>query len=239
MNKETFIKEVNNLGYELTDKQIDQFETYANYLLEYNSHTNLTAIKEKEQVYLKHFFDSITIIKSYDFNNANNLIDIGTGAGFPGMVIKILYPNIKVTLLDSNNKKINFLKELSKKLNLENITFCHERAEEYCTKHRETFDIVTARAVSNMTLLTEICMPFVKENGYFIPLKGSNTDEITESEFAIKTLGGKIEEIINFKLPYEESGRNIVKIKKISKTPLQYPRRYDKIMKKPLKINTK
>lgn len=239
MNKEIFIKEVNNLGYELTDKQIDQFETYANFLLEYNSHTNLTAIKEKEQVYLKHFFDSITIIKSYDFNTVNNLIDIGTGAGFPGMVIKILYPNIEVTLLDSNNKKINFLKELSKKINLENITFCHERAEEYCTKHRETFDIVTARAVSNMTLLTEICMPFVKENGYFIPLKGSNTDEITESEFAIKTLGGKIEEIINFKLPYEESGRNIVKIKKVSKTPLQYPRRYDKIMKKPLKINTK
>lgn len=239
MNKETFIKEVMNLGYELTETQIEQLDLYANFLLEYNSHTNLTAIKELDQVYLKHFFDSITIIKAYDFNNVDNLIDIGTGAGFPGMIIKILYPQIEVTLLDSNNKKINFLKELSNKLELDKINFCHERAEEYCNKHRENFDVVTARAVSNMTLLTEICMPFVKENGYFIPLKGSNTEEIAESEFAIKTLGGKIEEVINFKLPYEESGRNIVKIKKVSKTPLQYPRRYDKIMKKPLKINTK
>ena len=239
MNKEIFINEVNNLGYELTSKQIEQFEIYADFLLEYNSHTNLTAIKEKDQVYLKHFFDSITIIKSYDFKSVNNLIDIGTGAGFPGMVIKILYPEIEVTLLDSNNKKINFLKELSTKLNLEKINLCHERAEEYCTKHREIFDIVTARAVSNMTLLTEICMPFVKKEGYFIPLKGSNTEELTEAEYAIEILGGKIEKIINFQLPYEESGRNIVKIKKVKATPVQYPRRYDKIMKKPLKRNGK
>lgn len=239
MNKETFISEVKNLGYELSDKQIEQLETYANFLLEYNSHTNLTAIKEIDQVYLKHFFDSITIIKAYDFNFVNNLIDIGTGAGFPGMIIKILYPKIKVTLLDSNNKKINFLKELATKLELDNINFCHERAEEYCVKYREKFDIVTARAVSNMTLLTEICMPFVKKEGYFIPLKGSNTEELTEAEYAIEILGGKIEEIINFKLPYEESGRNIVKIKKVKETPLQYPRRYDKIMKKPLKRNCK
>lgn len=239
MNKETFIKEVMNLGYELTETQIEQLDLYANFLLEYNSHTNLTAIKELNQVYLKHFFDSITIIKAYDFNNVDNLIDIGTGAGFPGMIIKILYPQIEVTLLDSNNKKINFLKELSNKLELDKINFCHERAEEYCNKHRESFDVVTARAVSNMTLLTEICMPFVKKEGYFIPLKGSNTDELTEAEYAIKTLGGKIEEIINFKLPYEESGRNIVKIKKVKETPLQYPRRYDKIMKKPLKITNK
>ncbi len=239
MNKDTFISEVKNLGYELSGKQIEQLETYANFLLEYNSHTNLTAIKEIDQVYLKHFFDSITIIKAYDFNTVNNLIDIGTGAGFPGMIIKILYPEIEVTLLDSNNKKINFLKELATKLELDNINFCHERAEEYCIKHREKFDIVTARAVSNMTLLTEICMPFVKNEGYFIPLKGSNTEELTEAEYAIEVLGGKIEDIINFKLPYEESGRNIVKIKKVNETPLQYPRRYDKIMKKPLKRNGK
>ena len=239
MNKETFISEVKNLGYELTSKQIEQFEIYADFLLEYNSHTNLTAIKEKDQVYLKHFFDSITIIKSYDFKSVNNLIDIGTGAGFPGMVIKILYPEIEVTLLDSNNKKINFLKELSTKLNLEKINFCHERAEEYCIKNREIFDVVTARAVSNMTLLTEICMPFVKKEGYFIPLKGSNTEELTEAEYAIEILGGKIEKIINFQLPYEESGRNILKIKKVKETPVQYPRRYDKIMKKPLKRNGK
>ena len=172
-------------------------------------------------------------------NKVESLIDIGTGAGFPGMVIKILFPEIEVTLLDSNNKKINFLKELAQKLNLKKINFYHGRAEDFCVKNREKFEIVTARAVSNMTLLTELCLPLTKQDGYFIALKGSNIEEIEESKYAIEILGGSIEEIISFNLPIEESGRNIVKIKKIKTTPKEYPRRYDKIVKNPLKKSGK
>lgn len=239
MNREEFITEVSKLGIELTENMIQSLNTYCNYLLEVNSHTNLTAIKEEDQVYLKHFYDSITFIKAIDLNKVDNLIDIGTGAGFPGMVLKILYPNLNVTLLDSNNKKIKFLEELSNKLNLDKINFFHGRAEDFCIKHRGTFDVVTARAVSNMTTLTELCMPLVKLNGYFIPLKGSNEQEVEESLYAINVLGGEIEKNIRFNLPYEESGRQIIKIKKVKNTPKEYPRRYEKIVKSPLKKSTK
>lgn len=235
MNKELFIKELEKIGFNITEEQLNSLDIYCKFLLEYNSHTNLTAIKEENQVYLKHFYDSITFIKAIDLNNINNLIDIGTGAGFPGMVLKILFPNLEVTLLDSNNKKIKFLEELSEKLNLTKINFFHGRAEDFCIKNRESFDIVTARAVSNMTTLTELCMPLVKLNGYFIAMKGSNEEEVKESLDAIEILGGLIEENIKFNLPIEESGRQIVKIKKIKNTPKEYPRRYEKIVKTPLK----
>ena len=235
MNKELFIKELEKIGFNITEEQLNSLDIYCKFLLEYNSHTNLTAIKEEDQVYLKHFYDSITFIKAIDLNNMNNLIDIGTGAGFPGMVLKILFPNLEVTLLDSNNKKIKFLEELSEKLNLTKINFFHGRAEDFCIKNRESFDIVTARAVSNMTTLTELCMPLVKLNGYFIAMKGSNEDEVKESLDAIEILGGQIEENIKFNLPIEDSGRQIVKIKKIKNTPKEYPRRYEKIVKTPLK----
>ena len=155
------------------------------------------------------------------------------------MVLKIIFPNIEVTLLDSNNKKIKFLQELSQKLHLEKINFFHGRAEDFCVKHRETFEIVTARAVSNMTTLTELCMPLVRINGYFIPMKGSNEQEVTDSLDAIEILGGEIEENIKFYLPLEESGRQIIKIKKVKNTPKEYPRRYEKIVKTPLKKSTK
>lgn len=235
MNKELFIKELEKIGFNITEEQLNSLDIYCKFLLEYNSHTNLTAIKEEDQVYLKHFYDSITFIKAIDLNNINNLIDIGTGAGFPGMVLKILFPNLEVTLLDSNNKKIKFLEELSEKLNLTKINFFHGRAEDFCIKNRESFDIVTARAVSNMTTLTELCMPLVKLKGYFIAMKGSNEDEVKESLDAIEILGGQIEENIKFNLPIEESGRQIVKIKKLKNTPKEYPRRYEKIVKTPLK----
>ena len=235
MNKEEFINEVSKLGINLTEEQLNKLDVYAKFLVEYNSHTNLTAITEEDQIYLKHFYDSITLVKAIDLTKINNLIDVGTGAGFPGMVIKILFPNIEVTLLDSNNKKISFLEELENKLNLTNINYYHGRAEEFCLKNRETFDLVTARAVSNMTTLSELCLPLTKLNGYFIPLKGSNEEEINNSLNAIKKLGGNIEEIIKFSLPYEESARNIIKIKKVNNTPKEYPRRYDKIVKYPLK----
>ena len=235
MNKEEFINEVSKLGINLTEEQLNKLDIYAKFLVEYNSHTNLTAITEEDQIYLKHFYDSLTLVKAIDLTKINNLIDVGTGAGFPGMVIKILFPNIAVTLLDSNNKKISFLEELGNKLQLTNINYYHGRAEEFCLKNRETFDLVTARAVSNMITLSELCLPLTKLNGYFIPLKGSNEEEINSSLNAIKKLGGNIEEIIKFSLPYEESTRNIIKIKKVNNTPKEYPRRYDKIVKYPLK----
>ena len=235
MNKQEFINNVSELGINLTEEQLVQLDTYCNFLLEYNSHTNLTAIKEEDQVYLKHFYDSLTFIKAIDVIKYNNLLDIGTGAGFPGMVLKIVFPNLEVTLLDSNNKKINFLQELSNKLGLTKINFYHGRAEDFCVKNRESFDIVTARAVTNMTALSELCLPLVKLNGYFIALKGSNQDELNDSKNAIKILGGLIEDTINFELPYDGGERNIVRIIKQKNTPKEYPRRYDKIVKKPLK----
>lgn len=239
MNKEQFITELKKLNIELTEEQLNQLETYCNYLLEYNEHTNLTAIKDKEGVYLKHFYDSITFIKAIDLKAYNNLLDIGTGAGFPGLVLKILYPHLEVTLLDSNNKKIKFLESLITKLNITGITLYNGRAEDYCKQKREYYDIVTGRAVSNMSVLTEISLPFVKLNGYFIAMKGQNKEEIEESKDAIQILGGKIEDIINFLLPIEESERNIIKIKKILNTPNEYPRRYEKIVKNPLKKKRK
>lgn len=235
MNKEKFINEVEKIGISLTDIQLHQLDEYCKFLLEYNSHTNLTAIKEEEQVYLKHFYDSLTFFKAINPSEFETLLDIGTGAGFPGMVLKIVFPNLEVTLLDSNNKKINFLKELTMKLNLTKVNFFHGRAEEFCIKNREKFDIVTARAVSNMTVLTELCLPLTKVGGYFIAMKGSNVDEITEAKNAITKLGGKVERIVEFNLPSEESGRNIVKILKEKTTPKEYPRRYEKIVKSPLK----
>ena len=239
MNKKIFIEELKKIGLELTEEQLNSLDIYCKYLFEYNSHTNLTAIKEEEQVYLKHFYDSLTFIKAIDLTNINNLIDVGTGAGFPGMVLKIIYPNVEVTLLDSNNKKITFLQELSKKLNLDKINFFHGRAEDFCQKNRESFDVVTARAVSNMTTLTELCMPLTKVGGYYIPMKGSNEEEVKDSLDAIEILGGIIRENIKFNLPIENSGRQIIKIEKVKNTPKEYPRRYEKIIKTPLKKHTK
>lgn len=235
MNKENFIIELQKLNINLTPKQISDLDYYCHFLIEYNQHTNLTAIKEENQVYLKHFYDSLTIVKGLDLSKYHNLIDIGTGAGFPGMVLKIVFPHLNITLLDSNNKKITFLQQLAEKLNLTNINFFHGRAEEFCQKNRETFEIVTARAVSNMNILAELCLPLIKKDYYFIALKGSNKEEIIDAQNAISILGGKIEKNIEFNLPIEDSGRNIVVIKKIKNTPNVYPRRYEKIIKKPLK----
>ena len=239
MNKELFIEEVKKIGIELTEEQLNNLNIYCEFLKEYNEHTNLTAITEDDQIYLKHFYDSLTFIKALKLDQNYSLIDIGTGAGFPGMVLKIVFPNINLTLLDSNNKKITFLKELAEKLNIKDIKYFLGRAEDYVVNNRERFDIVTARAVSNLPVLSELCLPLVKLNGYFIALKGSNQEEIKDAEFAIKTLGGDIENIINFTLPIEGSERNIIKIKKVKNTPQEYPRKYEKIIKKPLKINAK
>lgn len=239
MNREKFLEELNKLGIELTGYQMIHLNAYCEFLKEYNKHTNLTSITEDEQIFLKHFYDSLTIVKAINLNEYDNLLDVGTGAGFPGMVLKIVFPHLHVTLLDSNNKKINFLKELVMKLELRGVEFYHGRVEDFCQKNREKFDVVTGRAVTNMTALSELCLPLTKIDGYFIAMKGSNEEEIKDAEYAIKMLGGNIEEQIKFNLPIEESGRNIIKIKKIKNTPKEYPRRYDKIVKYPLKNNGK
>ena len=234
MNKEEFIKQLAKDNIKIDDKTLEQLNIYKDFLIEYNKHTNLTAIKDEEDIYLKHFYDSIIVSKYYQFKN-QKILDIGTGAGFPGMVLKIFFPDLKLTLLDSNNKKIKFLNELCEKLKIKDINTICERAEDYCRKNRELFDIVTSRAVSNLTTLSELSIPFVKKGGYFIPLKGGNKEEIESAQDAISILGGTIEKEYYYSLPIEESKRTILLIKKNKNTPNLYPRQYSKIIKNPLK----
>ena len=238
MNKEEFIESVGLLGIDLTDDALDKLNIYTNYLLEYNKHTNLTAIKDIEGVYLKHFYDSLTINKIIDLKKINNLADIGTGAGFPGLVLKIIFPHLKIILIDSNNKKIEFLNNLIQKLELNDIETINTRCEEYALNNLDKYDVVTARAVTTLPALIELCLPLVKVDGYFIPLKGNAEEELNNSSEILSTLNGKVEEVVKFELPKEKSSRTIVKIKKTSTTPKGYPRSYDKI-KKSLKKYTK
>ena len=230
MNKNKFIEELKKINIVLDEKQLNQLEKYYELLVEYNKVMNLTGITEKEEVYLKHFYDSLTIIKVIDLKNVNSLCDIGTGAGFPGLVLKIVFPNLKVTLLDSLNKRINFLNTVIEELKLENIETIHARAEEYAILNRNKFDITTSRAVAHLSILLEYAIPITKENGYFIPLKGNIDEELNESENALKCLNSKIEKIENFELPIEGSKRNIIKIQK-GKDNKKYPRKYSEIKK--------
>ena len=229
MNIELFLEETKKLGINLTQQQLTQLEEYYNLLIEWNEKINLTRITEKEDVYLKHFYDSLTLVKVIDLNNDLSLCDVGTGAGFPGLVLKICFPNLKITLVDSLQKRINFLNEVITKLNLKNIEAVHDRAEDYAKKHREEYDIVTSRAVANLRVLSELTIPMVKVGGYFAPMKANVDDEIIEAKDIINKLSGKLERKETFNLPIEESIRNILLIKKESKTNPVYPRRMDKI----------
>lgn len=229
-----FIEELKKLNIEPTQKQLEQLNRYYELIVEYNKVMNLTGITEKEQVYLKHFYDSLTIAKVIDLNKEETLCDIGTGAGFPGIVLKILFPNLKITLIDSLNKRIEFLKIVIKELNLENIEAIHTRAEEYAIKNIEKFDVVTSRAVAPLNILLELSIPLLKINKYFIPYKGNISREIIESENALKQLDSKIDKIEEFELPKENSNRTIIKIKKLNKTNKKYPRKFSEIKKKPL-----
>lgn len=228
-----FIEKVKELGLEITNEKLKQLEIYANFLREYNEHTNLTAITDIEDIYLKHFYDSLTLTKVIDLNTCKDLLDFGTGAGFPGMVIKIFFPSLKVTLLDSNNKKIKFLTELKDKIHVDNLELINTRVELLRNERLNYYDIVTARAVTNMPVLTELAMPLVKKDKYFIAMKGSNTEEIKTSKNAISKMHGEIEEINTFLLSEESGMRNIIKIKKIKETTLNELRSYEKIIKKP------
>ena len=233
MSKEEFIKELLLLGIKINNDQLDKLKKYMDFLIKYNEHTNLTSITNEEDIYLKHFYDSLTIAKYVDLHRVNNLLDIGTGAGFPGMVIKILFPNIKVTLLDSNNKKITFLKALTEVLDI-NVELINERAEDYIIGKREYYDIVVSRAVAPLNILLELAIPFVKVDGLFVSMKANVEQELKDSENTHKVLGAKIKSIYHFNLPNEESTRTVIVYKKISNTDNKYPRIYDKIKKKPI-----
>lgn len=234
MNETEFINELKNIDIILTQNQINKFKIYYEYLIEYNKHTNLTSITDKEDVYLKHFYDSCLLTKTIDFNNIDTMLDIGCGAGFPGIVIKILFPNIKLTLLDSNNKKTKFCESLSKLLELDNVEIVNKRAEEYIVEKREYFDIVSARAVKNLPVLIELSIPYIKQNGYFIAMKSDYEEELNNSKNGIRVLGGEYIKTININLPNNTGIRNFILIKKINKTNPKYPRNYSQIIKKPL-----
>jgi 16S rRNA (guanine527-N7)-methyltransferase len=228
MNIEQFKGQLLEKGITLTNEQLEQFEVYFQTLIEWNEKMNLTAITDKADVYLKHFYDSISAAFYFDFTKPVTLCDVGAGAGFPSIPLKIVFPQLKVTIVDSLNKRISFLNHLANVLNLESVNFIHDRAETFGVnpKHREAYDIVTARAVARMSVLSELCLPLVKVGGYFIAMKAASAnEELAAGNKAITTLGGKLEEKYTFTLPMEESERNILVIKKEKQTPKKYPRK--------------
>ena len=223
MTLEEFKKELEKLNIVLNDKQVEKFNTYASYLKEYNEKINLTAITEYEEVLDKHFYDSLLCV---DRNIQGTLVDVGSGAGFPGVVLKIVFPDLKVILLEPINKRCVFLNSLIEKLQLNNIEVVNARAEDYSLTHREEYDYVTARAVSNLNALIEVCGAMVKVNGYFIALRGKDgLSEIEGAAAAIKTMGFKVEKTFE-KCLFDGSSRVVSYFKKIAKTEKKYPRKY-------------
>ena len=231
MNIETFIKEVEKLNISVTKENLASLAKYKDLLVEYNKKFNLTAIKSDEEIYLKHFYDSLTLIKAYSLNGNLKLLDIGTGAGFPGLVLKIFYPDLELTLLDSNHKKIAFLEVVIKELNLKNVTCINSRAENLPKTYREYFDIVTSRAVAHLRILLELSIPYLKVGGKLIAMKGLSEEEIKESTKILEKLDSRIVDTIKFNLPIEGSNRSLVIVQKNKKTNEIYPRSYDKIVK--------
>lgn len=236
-NIEQFIQDSKELGIILTDSQIQQFITYYEILTEWNQVMNLTAITDYEEVMKKHFIDSISLVKAYDITQDKSVIDVGTGAGFPGLALKIAYPNFKVTLLDSLNKRIHFLDTVIEKLGLTDIETIHGRAEDFAKpeKLREQFDLCVSRAVANLSTLSEYCLPFVKVGGQFISYKSEKiVEEIELAMKAISLLGGRINNQVEFKLPYSDIYRNLFIIDKVTETPKKYPRKAGLPSKEPL-----
>ena len=231
MNKEEFIKEIQKLNIGVNDKKLEQLDKYYHLLVTENQKYNLTAITDESQVYLKHFYDSLTIVKSIELKD-QSICDIGSGAGFPGMVLKIFFPDLNVTLLDATNKKCLFLEYVIKELGLTKINVVNARAEEYSHKVREHYDLVVSRAVAPIKHLLEYSIPLIKVNGYFIAMKASLDNEMLNIDNYYKKLYLMDEEKIEFLLPIENSKRTIFKIKKIKKTDNKYPRQYKDIKKK-------
>ena len=230
-----FKAELEKLNINLTDDISNKFELYYNKLIEVNSYMNLTAITDHDEVYIKHFLDSLFIVKAIDNSKDYSILDVGSGAGFPSRPLAIVDPKANVTIIDALNKRINFLNDLVKYIGINNAIAYHKRAEDFAKEKRESFDYVTARAVARLNVLTELCLPLVKIGGYFIAMKGSGAkEELDEAKNAIKILGGEIEKIIEIDLPDDLGKREIILIKKIKVTNIKYPREFKKIKERPL-----
>ena len=239
MNPEQFVQELSKRNFKLNENQINQFNQYFTSLIETNKKVNLTRITEKDDVYLKHFFDSITPLFTFGeiFTKSQTLCDVGAGAGFPSIPLKIMVPELRVTIVDSLCKRLNFLQELVTQLDLKNVALVHGRAEDVGQnkQYREQFDIVTARAVANMAVLSEYCLPLVKKNGNFIALKGPKAeDELNSSQKALKTLGGKTTAVKELQLPHSSEDRTLILVKKVQATPKKYPRQAGTPHRKPI-----
>lgn len=234
----SFEKDLQELGITLTDEQIGQFLIYYEMLVEWNQVMNLTAITEYDEVMKKHFVDSVSLVRAFDTDREASVIDVGTGAGFPGLALKIAFPRLKVTLLDSLNKRIHFLDAVIEKLGLENVETIHGRAEDYAKagKKREQYDLCVSRAVANLATLSEYCLPFVRTGGQFISYKSEKIgEEMEDAQKAISILGGKVEKQVEFMLPDSDIYRNLFVIKKVKTTPGKYPRKAGLPAKEPLK----
>ncbi len=232
-----FDTKLSELGITLTEKQKEQFDKFYELLVEWNKVMNLTGITEYEEVNEKHFVDSVSIVKALDIHSVKKVIDVGTGAGFPGIPLKIAFPHLEIVLLDSLNKRINFLNTVISELGLEGISTIHGRAEDFAKKpeYREQFDLCVSRAVANLSSLSEYCIPYVAKDGMFVPYKsGEIDDELQQAKKAVHILGGKLEEVVKFQLPGSEIGRSFVKIKKVQNTAKKYPRKAGLPTKEPL-----
>jgi 16S rRNA (guanine527-N7)-methyltransferase len=227
MDTSLFKQMLEEKGISLSPQQFDQFELYYQLLIEWNEKMNLTAITEKPDVYLKHFFDSITPAFYYDFSKPQSICDVGAGAGFPSIPLKICFPHLKVSIVDSLQKRITFLNHLASQLKLEDVAFYHDRAETFGRREvRESFDLVIARAVARLSVLSELCLPLVKVGGIFVAMKGASAqEELEQGKTAIHVLGGDVASVERFTLPIEESERTIIFIEKKRKTPKKYPRK--------------
>ncbi|HBQ08245.1 MAG TPA: 16S rRNA (guanine(527)-N(7))-methyltransferase RsmG, partial [Lactobacillus sp.] len=233
------VLELSKHNFELTDKQKQQFKLYFKMLIEVNEHVNLTRITEEDEVYLKHFYDSITPLFTFGavFKDGATLCDVGAGAGFPSIPLKILKPGLKVTIVDSLQKRLNFLKDLISELGLTDVELVHGRAEDVGQNklYRERFDIVTARAVARMSVLSEYCLPLVKKGGYFVALKGPKAeDELDDGKKALEVLGGKLIKDEELTLPASEEERTLVLVQKVKSTPKKYPRQAGTPRRKPI-----
>ena len=239
MNPEQFVQELSKRNFKLNEKQINQFNQYFTSLIAVNQKVNLTRITEEDDVYLKHFFDSLTPLFTFSevFKPGDTVCDVGAGAGFPSIPLKILQPELKVTIVDSLGKRLTFLQDLIEKLQLQDVTLVHGRAEDVGQNklYREQFDIVTARAVANMAVLSEYCLPLVKKSGYFVALKGPKAEkELQDGQKAISLLGGKVIQTEELQLPTSSEERTLILVQKVKATPKKYPRQAGTPHRKPI-----